>query len=164
MARFQMELPNAIVKDIQKVYNSTDQIFGAMTQAGAEVAARNIRSKVPIPEIASGVRISRVYKTPTDDGINTKVYVSGYAPFKNGRTTFVRRGRVGGKQYTSTKGVQLDFQAQIYEYGTSPRFTEVGGYRGFIGKKPFFRKGFKKDQINAVMEKVQREKSGGLLI
>lgn len=163
MAKFTLELPNEIVKDIEKVSKNTDKIFGAMTQAGAEVVAQNVRAKAPIPEIAKGVKVSKVYKTPSDDGINTKVYISGYAPFKNGRTSFSRRGRVGGNSYSSTKGVPLGFLAQVYEFGTSPRFTDKGGYRGFIGKKPFFRKGFKKDQIEVVMQKVQEKESGGLL-
>ena len=164
MARFKMEEPNAIVQEMRRIYGKAEYFFAEMTRAGAEVAAQNIRSAAPIPEIAQGVKISRTYKTPSDDGINTKVYISGYAPFKDGRTEFIRRAKSGGRKYSTTKGVPLDFLAQVYEYGTSPRFTDLGGYRGFIGKKPYFRKGFKKSQIEAAMLKKQKEISGGLLI
>ena len=47
MARFQMELPTEIMKDFDKIYGNTDQIFGEMTKAGAEEAMNEIQSNVP---------------------------------------------------------------------------------------------------------------------
>lgn len=164
MARFNMELPTEIIQDLRKINDNADEIFGKMTQAAAEQVASNVRSSAPLPELARGVKVTRIYKTPSDDGINTKVYISGNIPFKGARTSFTRRGRVtNSTQYTTTKGVPLEFIANIYEYGTSPRYTNAGAYRGYVGKKPFFRKGFKKAQIEAIMKKVQLAESGGLL-
>ena len=164
MARFTMELPTDIMKDIQKINDNADDIFGKMTKAAAEQVASNVRAAAPLPILARGVKVSRTYKTPSDDGINTKVYISGTAPFRNGRKGFTRRGRAtNDTQYTTNKGVPLEFLAQVYEYGTSPRFTNKGAYRGYIGKKPFFRKGFKKSQIEEIMKKVQLIESGGVL-
>ena len=47
MARFEMQLPEAIIKDFQKIYDNADQIFGEMTKAGAEVTMHNIQANVP---------------------------------------------------------------------------------------------------------------------
>ena len=163
MAKFNLELPTEIIKDIQKIHDKTEDIFGAMTKAGAEVVLHNVKSTAPLPEIAEGVRLSKVYKTPSDGGINTKVYFKGTVPFKGGRASFTRRGRVGGAQYTTNKGVPVEFLAMVWEYGTSQRFTNNGSYRGYIGKKPYFRKAFKKEQIEKAMLEVQKRESGGLL-
>lgn len=154
MAKFKMELPSEIMKDFQKIYDNADEIFGEMTRAGAEVVMNNVKASVPLTSMSGHVKLSKTYKTPSDDGINTKVYFSGYLPFKGNRKTFKRRGRSGGSVYTTTKGIPADFLAQIYEYGrsTSP-----------FPKKPFFRKSFKKAQIEKAMIKAQKQLSGGLL-
>ena len=47
MAKFEMQLPDEIMKDFQKVYNNSDKIFGEMTKAGAQVVNANIRANVP---------------------------------------------------------------------------------------------------------------------
>ena len=164
MARFNLELPTEIMDDIRKINDNADEIFGKMTSTAAEAVASNIRSAAPSQIPAHAIKTSRVYKTPSDDGINTKVYVTGYAPFKNGRSSFTRRGRAtNDTQYSSGKGIPYEFLAQVYEYGTSSRFTNNGAFRGRIVKKPFFRKGFKKSQIEEIMKKVQLAESGGLL-
>lgn len=161
MARFAWHIPNDVLKDFERIHNDSERIFGAMTKAGAEAVADNVRANAPIRALAEGVKVSRTYKTPSDDGINTKVYISGTV--KNS-LAFTRRGRVKNRtKYTTYKGVPLEFIAKIYEYGTAPRFTDSGAYRGYIGKKPFFRKGFRKDQIEKIMLKVQKIESGGLL-
>lgn len=154
MAKFKMELPSEIMKDFQKIYDNADEIFGEMTRAGAEVVMNNVKASAPLTSMSGYVKLSKTYKTPGDDGINTKVYFSGYLPFKGNRKTFKRRGRSGGSVYTTTKGIPADFLAQIYEYGrsTSP-----------FPKKPFFRKSFKKAQIEKAMIKAQKQLSGGLL-
>lgn len=154
MARFMMQLPEDVMKDFKKLGDNYEKIFGAMTKAGAEVAANNVRASVPLSELASCVKLSKTYKTPSDDGINTKVYFSGYLPFKGNRTTFSRRGRAGGSVYTTTKGIPAGFLAQIYEYGRSNRP---------FPKKPFFRRAFRAGEIERAMLKAQKEASGGLL-
>lgn len=154
MAKFQATLPDDLIKDFKKIEKNTDKILGEMTRAGAEVTMNNVKSSVPLPKLSAYVKLSKTYKTPSDDGINTKVYFSGYLPFSGNRTVFIRRGRSGGKVYTTTKGVPADFLAQIYEYGRSTRP---------FPKKPFFRKSFRKNQIEQAMLKAQKRASGGLL-
>lgn len=162
MAMFKAELPTDIMKDFKKIYDDSDKIFGEMTKAGAEVALNNVKANAPIPELRDHVKLTKTYKTPTDDGINTKVYFSGYIPFSGNRTEFTRKGG-SGKSYTTSKGVPASFVAQVTEYGTSQRYTEIGAFRGKITKRPFFRKSFKKAQIEKAMLMAQKRASGGLL-
>lgn len=154
MAKLNVVLPDDVIKDFKKVYNNTDKIFGDMTKAGAEVVKNNVKSNVPLSSMSSHVKVSRTYRTPSDGGINTKVYFSGYLPFSGNRKTFVRRNRAGGKVYATDKGVPADFLAQVYEYGRSNRP---------FPKKPFFRRSFNKEQITKAMLKAQKQASGGLL-
>ena len=138
MAKFNLELPTDIMRDIEKIYSNSDEIFGAMTKAGAEVVEQNIRANVPASfknsEIMRCLKITRQYKTPSDDGINTKVGFFGYFKNKQGRLT------------------PAPLVANVFEYGRS-NFT----------KKPFIRKSFRKEQIEKAMLEAQKQASGGLL-
>lgn len=154
MAKYKMELPTDIMKDFQKIYDNSEQIFGEMTKAGAETVLQTVKATAPNSDIASHAKLTRTYKTPSDDGINTKVYFSGYIPFKGRRRAFARRGRKGGRVYTTTKGIPVDFLAMVYEYGRS-------GYP--FPKKPFFRKAWNKGKIEQAMLEAQKRASGGLL-
>lgn len=138
MAKFKMELPNEIIKDISNIYNNTDIIFGKMTEAGAKVVYQNIQQNVPSnfadSEIMNCLKITRTYRTPSDGGINNKVGFYGYFTNHNGVKT------------------PAPLVAGVFEYGSS-KFT----------KKPFLRRSFKKSQIEAVMLEAQRKFSKGLL-
>ena len=130
MARFQEELPNDLIKMFQDLDANSEKIFGEMTKAGAEKVYKNILKNVPSSfknsNIMKCLKITRVYKTLTDDGINTKVGFYGY--FKNKR------------------GVETPapLVANVFEHGTSKQ-----------KKKPFLKKSFKKAEIEAEMKKVQ---------
>lgn len=154
MARFQAEIPKEVLKDIEFLSDNFKKIFGGMTHEGAEVVLNNAQATAPSSDIARHIKLSKTYLTPSDDGINTKVYVSGYLPFNTpGRKYFARRGANGAMYYTD-KGVPVDFLVKLYEYGRSdPKWT----------KKPFFRKSFKKAQIEKVMLIAQKRLSGGIL-
>lgn len=147
-------LPDKEIKDFKKIYDNTEKIFGEMTRAGAEVARSNVKANVPLSKMASHVKLTRTYRTPSDGAINTKVYFSGYLPFSGNRKTFSRKNRAGGKVYKTNKGVPVDFLAQVYEYGRSNRP---------FPKKPFFRRSFRKEQIEKAMLEAQKRVSGGLL-
>ena len=47
MAKFVMQLPTEILKDIEYINGNSDKIFGEMTKAGADVTIKNIRSNIP---------------------------------------------------------------------------------------------------------------------
>lgn len=154
MAKFVSVLPDEVIAEFESVGNNTEQIFGAMTEAGAKVVEAKVKASVPVASMASHVKLSKTYKTPSDDGINTKVYISGYIPFKGNRTTFSRRGKSGGSVYTTTKGIPVAFLANVFEYGRS--FFD-------FPKKPFFRKAFDGGDIEKAMLDAQKTASGGLL-
>ena len=138
MAKFKMELPNEIIEDISMIYNNTDIIFGQMTLAGAKVVYQNIQKNIPKNFVDSNImdclKITRTYKTPSDNGINNKVGFYGYFTNHNGVKT------------------PAPLVAGVFEYGSS-KFT----------KRPFLRKSFKKPQIERAMLEAQKRYSKGLL-
>lgn len=91
MAKIIVDIDDSVLKDISYIDKQFDHIFGGMTQAGAEVVYKNVISALPEVLKSSGfsshVKLSRVYKTPSDDGINTKVMITGYFINKDGRKT-----------------------------------------------------------------------------
>lgn len=154
MARFVNYSADEIIKQFGSVNKNADRIFSAMTKDAAEYVAGRVRSSVPLTDMASHVRVTRTYKTPSDGGVNNKVYFTGYLPFKGNRLSFVRRGKSGGKVYTSEKGVPVEFLAILYEHGrsTAP-----------FPKRPFFRRAFDAKGIEKVMLETQKRESGGIL-
>ena len=153
MAKFKVQLPTEIIKDFEKINKNTSRIFGEMTEAGAKVVAENMRNNAPTT-ISGYIKITKIYRTPSNGAINTKAYVKGYIPFSNpNRKGFTRSGG-SGKSYTSTEGVPAEFLAMLYEYGrtTAP-----------FPKHPFLRKSFKKKEIEQAMLEAQVKASGGLL-
>lgn len=154
MARFVNYSADEILKEMGYVTKNVDGILTAMTKDAAEYVAGRVRSSVPRSDMASHVKVSRTYKTPSDGGVNNKVYFSGYLPFKGNRTQFARRGKSGGKVYTTEKGVPVEFLAILFEHGrsTSP-----------FPKRPFFRRAFDAKGIEKVMLEAQKRESGGIL-
>ncbi len=138
MARFQMQLPKEIMEDIEYISKNSEKIFGEMTKAGAETVYENVLINIP-PEFADSeimdcLYISKIYKTPSDKGINTKIGFAGYFKNENGVET------------------PAELVCNIFEYGSSK-----------FAKRPFFRKSFKKRQIEKAMLHAQELRSKGLL-
>ena len=140
MAIFSFDIDDSVMKDINYIDKQFDHIFGGMTYAGAEVVYKNVIATLPEPLRSSGfsncVKLSRVYKTPSDDGINTKVMITGYFTNEKGKKT------------------PAPLVANMFEYGSDKRKYP---------KHPFFRKSFKRAQIMKAMEDAQKKLSGGLL-
>lgn len=138
MAKFVMQLPTEILKDIEYINGNSDKIFGEMTKAGAEVTLKNVKSNIPKSFVDSNImnclKVTKVYKTPSDQGINTKVGFFGYFTNHLGKKT------------------PAPLVANVFEYGSS-KFT----------KQPFFRRSFKKAQIEQAMLEAQKKFSKGLL-
>lgn len=134
MARFNAELPNDIIKQIEELEGSTEKMLSEMTEAGAKIVFDNIKAGVPAAwldsNIMSCLQITKTYKTPSDDGINTKVAFYGY--FKN------EEGKI----------VPAPLVANVTEYGRS---------NSPYTKKPFLRKAFRKSQIEKAMLSVQKK-------
>lgn len=132
MARFSIELPNDVLKELSSLEKNTDIMLSEMTQAGAKVVLANIKSSIPQTFYESNIikclKVSHTYKTPSDGGINTKVAFYGYFFNKDG------------------KRIPAPLVANVTEYGRS---------NSPYPKRPFLRKSFKKSEIEKAMEKVQ---------
>lgn len=132
MARFKAELPNDIIKQFEGVEKNTDAMLAEMTEAGAKIVLANIKANVPSSWHSSNImkclKVSRTYKTPTDDGVNTKVAFYGYFKNKNGEI------------------IPAPLVANVTEYGRS---------NSPYPKQPFLRKSFKKADIERAMQAVQ---------
>lgn len=138
MARYEAMLPTELIKQFEKVYDNTFEMMGDMTKAGAQVVYKNVQNNMSksfnsVRSLNKGLTITKVYRTPSDDGVNNKVGFYGYDTTKK------------TKQYPD--GVPIPLIALAREYGTSSGES----------KKPFFRKSFKKAQIEEVMKKVQEK-------
>ena len=133
MASFEMYIPEEIEKQIEKVTNDSHKVFGAMTQAGAQLVLDRLKATAPHPDIAANLKLTKIYETPSDGGINTKVYFGGH---------------------TKRTKIPLAQVAYEYEWGRSGRP---------FPKKPFIRKAYNKAKIEEVMKKKQKELTGGLL-
>jgi hypothetical protein len=135
MAKFNAELPNDLMKVFDELETNAPQMMGEMCRAGAEVVynkvVKNLGKVFARTEtLLKGLKITKVYNTPTDDGINVHVGFYGY----DGEPT---------KQYP--KGKPIPLIAMAREYGTSKGEQ----------KKPFFRKSFSKKDIEQAMLEVQ---------
>lgn len=137
---FKIELPTEIMRDIQRIDSNVENILGKMTQAGAEVVKSNIEANIPDSirqsDMMNCLKITRTFKTPSDDAVNTKVGFYGY--------------------FTNDEGqrVPAPLVGNVFEYGRSTLP---------FPKHPFLRKSFKKSQIEEAMLKAQIEASGGIL-
>ena len=134
MPEFKAELPNDIIKQLETLEKDTEKMLGEMTEAGAKIVLQNIKAALPSSFYSSDIikclKITRVYKTPSDDGVNTKVAFYGYFTDKDGRKK------------------PAPLVANVYEYGRSG---------APFPKKPFLRRAFKKDQIEKAMKAVQEK-------
>ena len=74
------------------------------------------------------LKVTKTYKTPSDDGVNTKIAFYGY---------FINRNK---------EKIPAPLVANVTEYGRS---------NSPYPKKPFLRRSFKKSQIQAAMQAVQ---------
>ena len=132
MAKFQSELPYELIEVFEDLETNCDEMFGEMCKAGAAVVYNNVISNMgkvfkSTRSLGKGLKITKVYKTPSDDGINVHVGFYGY----------------------TEEGVPIPLIAQAREYGTSWDGKE------HEAKRPFFRKAFKKKDIEQAMQAVQ---------
>lgn len=153
MARFNSELPNDLIKQFENLETSSEKMMDEMVTAGAKVVEKNIRHNIigkfkDPSKILEYLRVTRVYKTPSDGGINRKIAFYRYKSTKNGKNFKITKQLKGGKKQTyEYEGVPVPLIVAAREYGTS------SGEK----KKPFIRKSFKKSEIEAEMKKVQEK-------
>lgn len=132
MAKFEMELPLDLMKQLEELSDNSEKMCEEMTQAGADVVEKSINSGADrVFEDASGLKKclkkTKAYRTGDGD-VGTKVAFYGYYTNKQG------------------KKVPAPLVAMAREFGTS---------RG-EDKRPFVRPAFgKKSQIEKAMLEVQ---------
>ena len=136
MAKFNAELPNDLMKTFDELETNASFMMGEMCKAGATVVynkvIKNIGKAFKRTEtLLKGLKITKVYNTPSDDGINVHIGFYGYNADK--------------KTKAHPKGVPIPLIALAREYGTSSGEE----------KKPFMRQSFAKKDIEAAMLEVQ---------
>ena len=141
MARFNAELPNDLIKEFEGLEKDCTKIFGEMVDAGARVVHKNILANMKkafksTKSLERGLKVTKIYKTPSDDGINVYIGFYGYVPNSP-------------KTKRHPYGTPIPLIAMAREYGSSVK-----------GKKhedsyPFMRKSYKKKEIEEAMKQVQ---------
>ena len=147
MARFKMQLPTELLNQFKALEKNSDKMIEEMTEAGAKVVYNNVITNMQgsfedANKLKPYLKITRSYKTPSDDGINTKVGFYGYYKDK----TFTVRNKKNGDIYQYV-GVPVPLIVRAREFGSSSGEA----------KKPFFRKSFNKSQIENAMLQVQKK-------
>lgn len=146
MARFQMELPTELINQFKALTDNSEKMIEEMTEAGAKVVYDNVIENMQgsfddANKLTPYLKITRTYKTPSDDGINTKVGFYGYYKDK----AFTVRNKKNGNIY-SYVGIPVPLIIRAREFGSSSGEA----------KKPFFRRSFDKQQIQSAMLQVQK--------
>ena len=102
MAKIDMELPNDVINKFQELDRNSDKIFGEMVEKAGEYVYQLIRANMTrvfdsTNSLEKGLKKTRIYKTPSDDGINMHIGFYGY----------------------NDKGIPIPLIAMAREYGTS---------------------------------------------
>ena len=132
MAEFEEQLPTELMEQFEFLDRNTDTMLKEMTREGAKRVLANVKSNVPSSFMKSGImkclKLTRSYKTPSDDGVATKVAFYGY--FDNG----------------DGKKTPAPMVCNLFEYGRS---------NSPYPRHPFMRRSFVSGEIKSAMEKVQ---------
>lgn len=102
MARFNAEIPQDILEAFSSLDENAEKMLEEMVGVGADVVynliQKNMEKSFDTTEsLEQGLSVSKIYRTPSDDGINIHLKFHGY----------------------NEKGVAVDLIAQAREYGTS---------------------------------------------
>lgn len=132
MATFEEQLPTELMEQFEFIDKNTETMLKEMTREGAKKVLANVKSNVPQSFGKSGImkclKLTRSYKTPSDDGVATKVAFYGYFDNEDGRKT------------------PAPLVCNLFEYGRSnspyPRHS-------------FMRRSFVANEIESAMKKVQ---------
>lgn len=134
MAYANLEIPKSVIDKIDKLEQNTRKMMEEMVKAGGKVTYNAMIGNLPQGIRDSGMmnnlRMTRVYDTPSDKGINCKVGFYGYFVNEDG------------------KAVPAPLVANIYEYGRShPSYPY----------HPFMRQSFNESAIMKAMLEIQKK-------
>lgn len=132
MAAFDEQLPTELMEQFEFLDKSTDKMLKEMTREGAKKVLANVKANVPSSFMKSGImkclKLTRSYKTPSDDGVATKVAFYGYFTNEDGKRT------------------PAPLVCNMFEYGRS---------NSPYPRHPFMRRSFVSSEIESAMKKVQ---------
>ena len=143
MAKFTFEMPMDMIKELETLEMNTPEMMKAMTDAGATVVYNNIMKNIDLPntktgrEIIKSFKVARAVKGRKFSGYATRVYSDGYV-FSSGWSK-------GAKKYPD-KGVPIPLIIAVMEFGST-----------YASKKPFYRKSWKKAEIEDAMKAAQKQ-------
>lgn len=129
MAKFDAVIPYVILKDFMTLYRDSPKMYGEVLKAGGKVAYETVKANAPASfkksNIMRKLKMTKVYRTPSDGAINIKIGFYGY---------FINHNK---------KVTPAPLVANVFEYGSSK-----------FPKKPFFYRSMRNRQvIIAMMEK-----------
>lgn len=118
MAKFKSELPYDLIKVFEDLETNCDEMFGEMCKAGSQAVYNNVMANMKkvfksTKSLEKGLKITKVYKTQSDDGINVHIGFYGY----------------------TEDGVPIPLIAQAREYGTSKGEEKKPFFRKSFKKK-----------------------------
>lgn len=132
MAAFEEQLPTELMEQFEHLDKSTETMLKEMTREGAKKVLANVKANVPQSFRKSGImkclKLTRSYKTPSDDGVATKVAFYGYFNNEDGKIT------------------PAPLVCNLFEYGRS---------NSPYPRHPFMRRSFVSSEIELAMKKVQ---------
>lgn len=132
MAAFEEQLPTELMEQFEFLDKNTDTMLKEMTREGAKKVLANVKANVPSSFMKSGImrclKLTRPYKTPSDDGVSTKVAFYGYFYNEDGTRT------------------PAPLVCNLFEYGRS---------NSPYPRHPFMRSSFVSSEIESAMKKVQ---------
>ena len=132
MATFEEQLPAELMEQFESLGKNTETMLKEMTREGAKKVLANVKANVPQSFGKSGImkclKLTRSYKTPSDDGVATKVAFYGYFDNEDGKKT------------------PAPLVCNLFEYGRS---------NSPYPRHPFMRRSFVSSEIESAMKKVQ---------
>lgn len=135
MAAFDEQLPTELMNQFEFLDKNTDTMLKEMTREGAKKVLANVMANVPASFYNSGImhclKLTRSYKTPSDDGVATKVAFYGYFMNHNGK---------------KSHKTPAPLVCNLFEYGRS---------NSPYPRHPFMRRSFVSGEIESAMKKVQ---------
>lgn len=132
MATFEEQLPTELMEQFEFLDKNTETMLKEMTREGAKKVLANVKANVPQSfrksSIMKCLKLTRSYKTPSDDGVATKVAFYGYFENEDGKKT------------------PAQLVCNLFEYGRS---------NSTYPRHPFMRRSFVSSEIESAMKKVQ---------
>ncbi len=132
MALFDEQLPTELIEQFEFLDKNTETMLKEMTREGAKKVLANVKANVPQSFRKSGImkclKLTRSYKTPSDDGVATKVAFYGYFENEDGKKT------------------PAPLVCNLFEYGRS---------NSTYPRHHFMRRSFVSSEIETAMKKVQ---------